>query len=265
MNLTISSQTINQYNGLFSLNDLHKVSGGAKKHQPSDFLRNQQTKELITEIESENQIAYHTVQGGNVKTVKQGTYACRELVYAYAMWISAKFSLMVIRAFDALNTGAIPCLPKLSSDDTLPLRNAVNLATGVLKLDYSTIYKMVHQRFDVDEIKDLSREQIGQAVEYVHHLMVQSGHQPEQDLLFNEMWRKIGLTRHQESQAELRKLTVDVGLIYERIQQLTKLNSVLYDAFVEPLRPSLTPAQYQYAEQEALGFLQRNRAMKQLY
>ncbi|WLF84843.1 KilA-N domain-containing protein [Moraxella sp. ZY210820] len=172
MNLTISNQTISQYNGLFSLNDLHKVSGNASKHKPTNFLRNEQTKDLIAEIESENQIAYHTIQGGDVKTVKQGTYVCRELVYAYAMWISAKFSLMVIRAFDALNTGAISCLPKLSSDDTLQLRNAVNLATGVLKLDYSTIYKMVHQRFGVDEIKELSREQIGQAVEYVHHLMV---------------------------------------------------------------------------------------------
>lgn len=126
MNLTISSQTINQYNGLFSLNDLHKVSGNEKRHEPNRFLRNQQTKDLIAEIESENQIAYHTVQGGNVKTVKQGTYVCRELVYAYAMWISAKFSLMVIRAFHAMNTGAIPCVtPKTTTDDRTPLRQAV--------------------------------------------------------------------------------------------------------------------------------------------
>ncbi|MCL1623813.1 KilA-N domain-containing protein [Moraxella sp. Tifton1] len=174
MNLIISNQAISQHNGLFSLNDLHKVSGGAKKHEPYQFMRNQETKELIAEIESENQIAYMTVQGGNTKTTKQGTFVCRELVYRYAMWISAKFSLMVIRAFDALNTGAIPCLPKLSSDDTLPLRNAVSMATGVLRLDYSTIYKMVYQRFGIDEIKELSKEQILQAVKYVHELMVKS-------------------------------------------------------------------------------------------
>lgn len=175
MNLIINTHSISQHNGLFSLNDLHKASGSENKHKPSYFMANQETQELISEIESENQIAYHTIKGGNTKTIKQGTYACRELVYRYAMWISPKFSLMVIRAFDALNTGAIPCLPKLSSDDTLPLRNAVNMATGVLKLDYATIYKMVHQRFGIDEIKELSREQIEQAVEYVHHLMIQSG------------------------------------------------------------------------------------------
>lgn len=178
MNLIISNQAISQHNGLFSLNDLHKVSGSAKKHQPSNFMANQETKELIAEIESENAIAYDTVIG---KGKKQGTYACRELVYRYAMWISPKFSLMVIRAFDALNTGAIPCLPKLSSDDTLPLRDAVNMATGILKLDYATIYKMVHQRFGIDEIKELSKDEVGQAVEYVHSLMIKA--QPLNDRL----------------------------------------------------------------------------------
>lgn len=63
---------------------------------------------------------------------------------------------------------------RLSSDDTLPLRNAVSMATGILKLDYATIYKMVHQRFGISEIKDLTKEQVGQAVEYVHSLMVKA-------------------------------------------------------------------------------------------
>lgn len=78
--------------------------------------------------------------------------------------------------FDYWNNG-VAVNPRLSSEDTLPLRNAVNMATGILKLDYATIYKMVHQRFGITDnkgskIKTLTKEQIPQAVEYVHHLIL---------------------------------------------------------------------------------------------
>lgn len=101
--LTISDITVRQdEEGRFNLNDLHKVAGGAEKHKTSNWLRLDQTKELIAEINqgSDLSLALKVTHGGN----KQGTYVVRELVYAYAMWISASFSLKVIRAYDALVT-----------------------------------------------------------------------------------------------------------------------------------------------------------------
>lgn len=111
--LSVANIAISTHNNLFSLNDLHKASGNEKKHQPALFLANKQTKDLISEIESENTIAYHTINGGK----NRGTYVCRELVYRYGMWISAKFSLMVIRAFDRMTKGeTIPCLAPTQAD-----------------------------------------------------------------------------------------------------------------------------------------------------
>lgn len=97
--------------GRYSLADLHKASGALKKHQPTNFLRVEQTQELIKEIEQVSDVrlgetdhssnmrsAVKVINGGN----SRGTYVVKELVYAYAMWISAKFHLMVIRAYDSL-------------------------------------------------------------------------------------------------------------------------------------------------------------------
>lgn len=107
--------------GRFSLNDLHRaaVEGGEdyKRCQTEHFLRNEQTQALIEALRGE------IPENGELKVDPVavavgrygGTYVCRELVYAYAMWISAKFYLQVIRAYDALVTGRaaapVPALP----------------------------------------------------------------------------------------------------------------------------------------------------------
>lgn len=109
-NLTILSKDIRVIDNLYSLNDLHKASGGLNRHRPSIFIKNQQTQELINEIEqsrnscfgqsANSHFAVNTTRGG----CNAGTWVCKELVYSYAMWISAKFHLQVIRAFDAMMT-----------------------------------------------------------------------------------------------------------------------------------------------------------------
>lgn len=101
--IQISNVSIKQNADLFSLTDLHKASGGEAKHEPNRWLRSQQAQELIAEIQAEGKIAVKTVRGGN----KPGTFVCKELVYAYATWISAKFFLLVIRTFDAAVSGSL--------------------------------------------------------------------------------------------------------------------------------------------------------------
>ena len=86
--------------GRYNLNDFHRAAGEENRHRPSLWAENQQAKDLAAEI------AQETGKAGIPALVLQrggkapGTYACKELVYAYAMWISPAFHLKVIRTFD---------------------------------------------------------------------------------------------------------------------------------------------------------------------
>lgn len=97
--LTVGNVAVRQHGSLFSLNDLHQAAGNEDKHRPTFFLRNDQTQALIEELKAENLPTVETVIG---KGKAQGTYACRELVIAYAAWINAAFHLKVIRVFLAV-------------------------------------------------------------------------------------------------------------------------------------------------------------------
>lgn len=57
---------------------------------------------------------------------------------------------------------------QLTAEQTLPLRNAVNKLVTRSGIMYPEGYKIVHQQFGVNHIKELTLEQLSQAVEYVH-------------------------------------------------------------------------------------------------
>jgi hypothetical protein len=151
--LTISSKDIRTLDGLYSLNDLHKAAGSESRHLPAQFLRNQQTRELIAEIDSyanshsSDEKLSHKIQNG------KGTWVCKELVYAYAMWISPKFNLEVIRAFDqAQHQEPEPVqqiLPApIQDDEKLKLINDIAQSLGITEnivvLPAADIMNMVH-------------------------------------------------------------------------------------------------------------------------
>lgn len=60
---------------------------------------------LIDELSSQNSGSKPVAKQFNGDY--QGTYVAKELVYAYAMWISPAFHLKVIRAYDRLATQGV--------------------------------------------------------------------------------------------------------------------------------------------------------------
>lgn len=126
-NLAILNTSIRSHENLFSLNDLHQASGGKSKHQPSFFIRLDTTKDLVAEIEKDSETkALKTIRG-----TQGGTYACEELVIAYAMWISPQFHLVVLRAFLAMhrNQPQQLALPVVTDDFKQAMIKILNYAS----------------------------------------------------------------------------------------------------------------------------------------
>lgn len=94
--------------GRYCLNDLHRaaVADGANKRtkEPAKFMSTEQFSEMVAELTTQNpgSLPVETIEGRS-----GGTYVAKELIYAYAMWVNARFHLHVIRTFDAVVTGQI--------------------------------------------------------------------------------------------------------------------------------------------------------------
>lgn len=99
--LTINDTAITKDDeGRYSLNDLHLSSGGDKRFLPNKFFRLESVKSVIEILMRQNS----TVNPISKKSGRYGggTWVCKELVYKYAMWVSAEFEVKVIQTFDAM-------------------------------------------------------------------------------------------------------------------------------------------------------------------
>jgi len=106
---------------------------------------------------------------------------------------------LVLRCRDAVNKGSVPhsfrkwvtaeVLPairkggsyekpkaiskKASVEERTPLRDAVNMLVSKKHMMYPEAYSLIHKRFEVRSIEDLTSEQIPVAVEYVHTVILE--------------------------------------------------------------------------------------------
>nr|DAS08116.1 MAG TPA: repressor domain protein [Caudoviricetes sp.] len=115
--------------------------------------------------------------GGEVNIVSEsGMYTlilrCRDAVkkgsvpHRFRKWVTAEV-LPAIR-----KTGKYE-VAQTTAEDRTGLRDAVNFLVSKRGLLYSDAYNLVHQRFNVKSIEDLTLEQLPQAVEYIHKIALE--------------------------------------------------------------------------------------------
>lgn len=246
LTLNINDITVGMVDGLYSLNDVHKASGGNKKHQPAFFMRNKEVKELAEQIKCsanlQNKEPIRFVRGVRADGKKQGTYVCKQLVIRYAMWISAKFALLVIDTFDKVSNFKVKTA-KTTTQQRVPLKDAVNLLVAKSTLNYSEAYKMVHQAFNVEHIEDIPLEVLPKAVEYVHRLTLETNATPhpdisQKDLVYAKKWRDFGYIVNAELGSTLMDVEEELFNTQQKLEamrnttdRLRHMSGLIYDAF----------------------------------
>lgn len=147
---------------------------------------------------------------------------------------------------------------KTTVDERTPLRDAVNMLVSKKHLMYPEAYAMIHQRFNVDSIEHLAPEQINDAIEYVHRVVLEGeflGKQeelpaPKLDISFPMSWfaenAPYAIIRQQSGDTVSldRNVLVDCSPAYRLLDALTKAG---YD--VEAARTEIKALRTIMAEQ----------------
>ncbi len=87
-------------NGMVSLTDMWKASGGEQKNKPAHFLGNAKTKEYMRSLEKVGNPTFTTTSGKN-----GGTWSCKLLAYDYAGWIDSGFKVGAYTVLDQYFAG----------------------------------------------------------------------------------------------------------------------------------------------------------------
>ncbi|WP_148716494.1 BRO-N domain-containing protein [Chitinolyticbacter meiyuanensis] len=130
------------------------------------------------------------------------------LIAMFARTPMAKaFRRWVLDVLDSLNG-------RTSTGDRTPLRDAINMLVSKRHLMYPDAYAIVHQRFGVSHIDELTLEQLPQAVEYVHKVALEGEWLPPEGT--------VVLTTHEVGALQALVSRLEYFLCDERIKEIEK-------------------------------------------
>lgn len=98
--------------------------------------------------------------------------------------------------YEYWTTGEVKKKHKSTVQERNPLKNAVNLLVSKKGIMYPEAYSLVHQKFNVSSIEELTADQIPDAVEYIHKFVLEGEYIPKQEenILFEPSQNSITVT-----------------------------------------------------------------------
>lgn len=82
--------------------------------------------------------------------------------------------------YEYWTTGEVKRKHKSTVQERNPLKNAVNLLVSKKGIMYPEAYSLVHQKFNVSSIEELTADQIPDAVEYIHKFVLEGEYIPKE-------------------------------------------------------------------------------------
>ena len=142
-----------------------------------DFLKTEQNQEYISALAEHLSKTLKIVFDKNQLVIVKkgspanggGTWLHPKLAIHFARWLDPRFAVWCDEQIEQILSGSLK-LSQTTTDQRTPLRQAVSALVGARGIDYSTAYKMVHQRFGVGSIEEIPLDLLPAAVEYVHRL-----------------------------------------------------------------------------------------------
>lgn len=89
--------------------------------------------------------------------------------------------------YEYWTTGEVKKKHKSTVQERNPLKNAVNLLVSKKGIMYPEAYSLVHQKFNVSSIEELTADQIPDAVEYIHKFVLEGEYIPKQEEVSNKL------------------------------------------------------------------------------
>ena len=192
--------------------------------------------------------------------------------YAIAMFartdIAKKFRKWVLDILEKESGQPVQTNILSTVADRKPLGAAVNTFCAKTGAFYADVWKMVHQRFDLEGVHEMTVEQVPQAIDYVHGLLaqVQYGGLNVDIAMDNEMWRCVGILKYYELSKALDEAKKAVNVLYSAIGSAQSHGSLVYDAFGEQRKlTTLGEGGSHTALEQAKAFIERQDARKRIW
>lgn len=160
---------------------------------------------------------------------------CHAIGFFARTTVAKAFRKWVLDILDK-EVGAPAQLSQLSTTtDRKPLAEAVNMYCAKTGSIHSDVWKLVHQRFALEDVYGMTVEQVSPAVEYIHSLLIQaqSSRLSIGIAKDNMMWRYVGIIKHHEMSMALRDAKDVMANLQKLISDTQNHSNLIFDAFSE--------------------------------